>query len=207
MLRDERRNLGTQRMEKRLGVVTPETLDAISLAARGYRNPHVSTGTEEPLARSSFVDVRTDVETDCGRVIATDTLPDADEHQTWRGVVRIVHRRLPGVVKEVIRLPPTEAFAWNASALEHGAGRQGLHRRVSRLSQATETPSRQALGVDGMAHTNGLDSFWSLLKRSHRGTYHKMSRKHLGRYVNGFQGRHNFRTEDTAVQMSRWPAG
>ena len=33
--------------------------------------------------------------------------------------------------------------------------------------------------VDGMVHTNGIESFWSMLKRAHKGVYHKMSAKHL----------------------------
>ena len=33
--------------------------------------------------------------------------------------------------------------------------------------------------VDGMAHTNGIESFWSMLKRAHKGVYHKISAKHL----------------------------
>ena len=53
----------------------------------------------------------------------------------------------------------------------------------------------------GQAHTNGIESFWSLLKRGYYGTYHKMSPKHLDRYVNEFAGRHNVRTADTLDQM------
>ncbi|MDE0034469.1 MAG: IS1595 family transposase [Deltaproteobacteria bacterium] len=56
--------------------------------------------------------------------------------------------------------------------------------------------------VDGQAHTNGIESFWSMLKRGYHGTYHRMSRKHLDRYVNEFAGRHNLRDEDTVDQMA-----
>ena len=55
--------------------------------------------------------------------------------------------------------------------------------------------------VDGMAHTNGVESFWSMLKRAHKGTFHKLSAKHLQRYVNEFSGRHNIREMDTLRQM------
>ena len=61
--------------------------------------------------------------------------------------------------------------------------------------------------VRGMAHTNGVESLWALLKRGYYGTYHSMSVKHLNRYVNEFCGRHNIRKLDTTEQMARVATG
>ena len=55
--------------------------------------------------------------------------------------------------------------------------------------------------VQDQAHTNGIESFWALLKRGYYGTYHQMSPKHLQRYVDEFAGRHNARSTDTVEQM------
>ena len=40
-----------------------------------------------------------------------------------------------------------------------------------------------------------------MLKRGQDGIYHHFSKKHLGRYVTEFEGRHNRRPLDTADQM------
>ena len=55
--------------------------------------------------------------------------------------------------------------------------------------------------VRGMAHTNGIESFWSMLKRGYQGTFHHFSEKHLDRYVGEFAGHHNIRVKDTEDQM------
>jgi transposase-like protein len=55
--------------------------------------------------------------------------------------------------------------------------------------------------VKGQAHTNGIESFWALLKRGYHGTHHHMSHKHLGRYVNEFSDRASIREFDTMTAM------
>ena len=55
--------------------------------------------------------------------------------------------------------------------------------------------------VRQQAHVNGMESFWSMLKRGYQGTFHKFSEKHLDRYVREFAGRHNIRPRDTLDMM------
>lgn len=57
------------------------------------------------------------------------------------------------------------------------------------------------LYVDGQAHVNGMESFWSLLKRAYHGTYHHFSPKHMQRYVDEMATRQNLREMDTADLM------
>ena len=46
-----------------------------------------------------------------------------------------------------------------------------------------------------------------MLKRAHKGVYHKISPKHLQRYVDEFAGRHDLRERDTVDQMQNVVAG
>lgn len=55
--------------------------------------------------------------------------------------------------------------------------------------------------VRGKASTNGIESFWAMLKRGYVGTYHQMSVRHLKRYIAEFVGRHNTRPMNTWVQI------
>ena len=55
--------------------------------------------------------------------------------------------------------------------------------------------------VNGMAHTNGIESFWSFLKRGYHGTFHHFSKWHLQRYVDEFVTRANLRPMNTLTIM------
>ena len=76
------------------------------------------------------------------------------------------------------------------------------HKGYLGIPHPHETVRHSVAGyVNGMAHTNGIESFWALLKRGYHGTFHHLSTKHLHRYVNEFATRHNLRPQDTATMM------
>ncbi|MCY3999543.1 MAG: IS1595 family transposase [Bacteroidetes bacterium] len=72
---------------------------------------------------------------------------------------------------------------------------------LDRLHESVNHSAREY--VRGQAHTNGIESFWAIIKRAYKGTYHKFSRKHLSRYILEFTGRHNIRKMNTIDQMNR----
>ena len=61
--------------------------------------------------------------------------------------------------------------------------------------------------VRGDVHTNGVESFWSMFKRAKKGTFHKLSPKHLNRYTQEFANKHNLRELDTLQQMAALARG
>lgn len=72
--------------------------------------------------------------------------------------------------------------------LDETASCRGMreHRRESLAHSAIDY-------VWGQIRANGVESFWALLKRGYRGSYHKMSVKRLSRYVDEFRRRWNNR--------------
>src|SRR3989441_12089024 len=61
--------------------------------------------------------------------------------------------------------------------------------------------------VDGRVHTNGLENFWSLLKRGISGTYVSVEPFHLFRYLDEQAFRFNNRKTSDAERFSMAVAG
>lgn len=74
------------------------------------------------------------------------------------------------------------------------AGLRGVHREhpsYEGLEGNRHETVRHEAGeyLRGSVHTNGIESFWVLLKRGYHGTYHNVSARHLPRYLGEFAGR------------------
>ena len=67
------------------------------------------------------------------------------------------------------------------------------YKGISKLYDHAVIKHGEGQYVDGKAHTNTIEGFWSLLKRGIIGIYHFTSRKHLQNYVDEFVFRYNTR--------------
>ena len=114
-----------------------------------------------------------------------------------RPVPDVSARRLTGVIAETVE-PGARVFTDEWRSYRPLASPGYCHERVQHDTREY---------VRGDAHTNGIESLWSMFKRGYTGTYHKMSRAHLHRYVNEFTGRHNIRPLDTEAQMASVAVG
>jgi transposase-like protein len=87
----------------------------------------------------------------------------------------------------------TKVYTDDAVAYEQGLQRRYVHEFVNK----TETYVR------GRVHVNGMENFWSLLKRSLRGTYVAVEPFHLDRYIDEQVFRYNNRaTKDNPLNDS-----
>lgn len=74
---------------------------------------------------------------------------------------------------------------------------QGLAKRFNHHTVAHGTGEY----VRGDVHSNSIEGFWSLLKRGIVGQYHKVSAKHLDKYINEFCFRYNYRDVESAFEL------
>lgn len=87
----------------------------------------------------------------------------------------------------------TSVYTDDAVSYEKALSRDFVHAMVSHISRY----------VDGRVHTNGLENFWSLLKRGLNGTYVAVEPFHLFRYLDETMFRYNNRaTKDNPLNDS-----
>jgi transposase-like protein len=112
-----------------------------------------------------------------------------------KGPLRFIHTKdakaatLRAIIAEHIG-PDVELYMTDDSSAAHSAiSATGKHRVI-----------KHSIGsyVDGMIHTNTVESAFSLLKRGIVGNFHKVSIKHLQRYLDEFSYRFNRRADDNA---------
>ncbi|MBC6438988.1 MAG: IS1595 family transposase [Rhodospirillales bacterium] len=111
---------------------------------------------------------------------------------------QIVARKVPGTDKPTLQAFVRENVEEGATFYtdEHGA--------YTGMPEYDHEAVNHSVGeyVRDMAHTNGIASFWSMLKRGYQGTFHHFSEKHMDRYIGEFAGRHNIREADTEDMMA-----
>lgn len=74
------------------------------------------------------------------------------------------------------------------------------YRNIDKIGYTHETVNHgREEYVNGEAHTNTIEGFWSQMKRSIDGTYHAVSPKFLQHYVDEFVYRYNNRTARISI--------
>jgi transposase-like protein len=115
-----------------------------------------------------------------GRGVANKTPVVGLKERGGKTVAKVVDNTEAGTLQSLIQdhVSPKSAMMTDDHASYNGLESKGYSHHVVNHS-AKEY-------VDGMAYTNGIESFWALLKRGLYGSFHHVSKKHLQRYVNEF---------------------
>ena len=111
-----------------------------------------------------------------------------------------------------------EIRAYPAAATKQDTLQRAIKSEVKRGSMLYTDESRSYCGIDGyihetvvhsvgeyvkeQSHTNGVESFWTLLKRGYKGTCHQMSHERLHRYIDEFAMHHNRREFGSEINLN-----
>lgn len=109
-----------------------------------------------------------------------------------RIITRVVENRKAATLMPIIVEHTTEE---TVAYTDDFNGYLKLGREVSAHYIVEHSKGQHVTGPNGEIHTQTIDGAWSLRKRSIRGTYTSVSRKHLQKYLNEFDFRNNHRRE------------
>ncbi len=175
-------------------------------------------GVTYKTAWRMFKQIRTLMDADCGpmngNTEADETYVGGKHHGTpGRGaegktpVVGLVNREsshVKAVVTEDVKTRTILPIIWNNVPRD---ARNTIH--TDELASYNLVPKlgythkvvRHAKGqyVNGDAHVNSIEGFWSLVKRGISGVHHAVSPKYLQTYVNEYSYRYNHRKSETPM--------
>ena len=120
-------------------------------------------------------------------------LVERDGRAHARVVENVDAAELKGAIRQLV--DSQSKIVTDDFASYHGIGDEfaGGHSVVNHTA-------KQYVNQDG-EHTNTAESFIALIKRGHYGIFHKLSKKHLGRYVNEFSFRWDHRKTSDGSRM------
>lgn len=168
------------------GTVSFDGLVVVDETYMGSRRRNMSNARREALA-----DTGRDA---CGRTLIA-SATDEEGNQTEAEAVTSIDS---GTLQRFVNDPAVKSatvYADNATAydslrFDHEWVKHSLSEYVQR-------------GV----HTNGIESLWSMLRPTYKGTSHKLSTKHHDRYMQELAGRDDMREVNTINQTSRVQRG
>jgi transposase len=109
-----------------------------------------------------------------------------------RGTGRVVPRVVPDATKDSI-LPVVGEVLYPGQMIYADESQTLAQIRWMGQSHRLATVNHSKGYVDGYAHTNTIDGFWSLVKRGIKGVYYQVGRDYLQSYLNEFAFRYNRR--------------
>lgn len=119
------------------------------------------------------------------------------ERSRWNKPSRVRAAVLRGVVRKTLHAGIREAVTEGVTIYTDKAPQ---YRKLVGYTHATIDHAVKY--VEGNVHTNGIENFWSLLKRTLKGTYVSVEPFHLGRYVDEQVFRFNERKGTDADRFS-----
>ena len=95
--------------------------------------------------------------------------------------------------------PPPEDIAVLTAQLEAAAAAGDVAMQPVRTQWFAQSEHGAHLYVDGIHHTNNVESFWRLFKKSVASTHIHISEKYAQRYLDEFTFRSNHRARQNAM--------
>jgi len=115
-----------------------------------------------------------------------------------RDVRKVRAKVVPNIKRETLQKEVLSAVKYGSKVYtDEAVGYDSLHYRF-----VHEVVNHSETYVNGQVHTNGIENFWTLLKRTLRGTYVAVEPFHLDRYLDEQVFRYNHRKDDAGNKMT-----